>query len=312
VRPSIRGIEIFVRVVESGSFVAAARSLLIDPAAVTRAIKSLEENLAIALFTRSTRALKLTTEGARFYRAGAPMLRRFEETINRSGRIRRCTDSSRSVWGRPFHVGCCCGPSRRFKKLYPEIRLILFSINDPAQVGDEGIDILIRPGSQRQRGGEHRAAQSVVVRKLTQSPIVICASPEYLHVAGTPATPVDLTQHACMGLLTLERDVQEEWRFAKANLREKVKTDPKLIADGEALREAGLAGCGIIRVLACNIDDELRTASLVRILPNWDAGSLPIVAVYRKSRLTLPRITAFVRHVAHEFRRYDADGIPRS
>src|SRR5215475_23020 len=80
---SMRAIEIFVRAVESGSFVAAARSLLIDPAAVSRAIKGLEDSLGISLFARSTRVLKLTTEGARFYRDGAQMLRKFDDTINR-------------------------------------------------------------------------------------------------------------------------------------------------------------------------------------------------------------------------------------
>src|SRR6476660_7155326 len=82
-RTSIRLIEIFVRVVESGSFVGAARSLLIDPAAVSRAIKTLEESFGILLFARSTRVLKLTSEGRRFYRDGARMLRSFEETIHK-------------------------------------------------------------------------------------------------------------------------------------------------------------------------------------------------------------------------------------
>ncbi len=79
----IRAIEIFVRVVEGGSFVAAARSLLIDPAAVSRAIAGLEESMGILLFTRSTRVLKLTAEGTRFYRDAAQMLSRFEETIGK-------------------------------------------------------------------------------------------------------------------------------------------------------------------------------------------------------------------------------------
>src|SRR4051794_6491896 len=83
-----RAIEIFIRVVDSGSFVAAARSLLIDPAVVSRAIKGLEESLSVSLFARSTRVLKLTTEGARFYRDaaqiyrdGTQLLRKFEGTI---------------------------------------------------------------------------------------------------------------------------------------------------------------------------------------------------------------------------------------
>ena len=99
-RTNIRVIEIFVRVVESGSFVAAARSLLIDPAAVSRAIKGLEENLGILLFTRSTRALKLTTEGARFYRDSAQMLRSFEETLRRFQADTALQRQLRSAWGR--------------------------------------------------------------------------------------------------------------------------------------------------------------------------------------------------------------------
>jgi DNA-binding transcriptional LysR family regulator len=104
VRTSIRVIEIFVRVVESGSFVAAARSLLIDPAAVSRAVKGLEEDLGALLFTRSTRVLKLTTEGKRFYRDGAQMLRSFEETIRRWPTPPR-SGSSRWAWAQRLAGG---------------------------------------------------------------------------------------------------------------------------------------------------------------------------------------------------------------
>ena len=303
---SIRAIEIFVRAVESGSFVAVARSLLIDPAAVSRAIKGLEENLGISLFTRSTRVLKLTTEGARFYRDGAQVLRKFDETINRFM-------ADTALHGQ-LKVGMGPALARRmllraipsFQKLYPEVRLILFSINDPAEIRDEGLDVFIRPRSLRQRGGEHKQQQGLIVRKLMQSPMVTCASPEYLKRAGIPRTPADLAQHVCTALMTLERDVQDEWQCVKPNKREKIKFTPKLIADGEALREAALAGCGIIRVLACNVDDELRSGALLQLLPDWEClGGLPIVAIYRKTKPTLPRINALVKHLAHEFQPYN-------
>ncbi len=312
-RTSIRVIEIFVRVVESGSFVAAARSLLIDPAAVSRAIKALEADLGILLFTRSTRVLKLTTEGARFYRDGAQMLRKFEVTINR---FRADT----ALHGQ-LKVGMGPALARRmllraipsFQELYPEIPLVLVSINDPAQIGDEGIDVFIRPRSMRQRGGEHKQQQGLVVRKLMQSPIVMCASPEYLKRAGITRTPDDLAQHACTALLTLERDDEDEWQFVRQNKREKIKIAPKLIADGEALREAGLAGCGIIRILACNVEDEMRSGALLQILPDWEClGGLPIVAIYRKARPTLPRVNAFVRHLSHEFQHYNTNALVRT
>jgi DNA-binding transcriptional LysR family regulator len=312
-RTSIRAIEIFVRVAESGSFIAAARSLLIDPAAISRVIKGLEENLGISLFTRSTRVLKLTTEGARFYRDGAQLLRKFEETI-----LKFRADTA--LQGQ-IKVGMGPALSRRmlsrtipsFQDLYPEVRLILVSINDPSQIADEGTDVFIRPRSLRQRGGEHKAPQAVIVRKLATSPMVTCASPDYLKRVGVPRTPADLTQHACVALLTLERDVQDEWRFAKRDKRETIRFTPKLIADGEALREIALAGCGIARNLACNIEDEMRSGALVQVLPDWEClGGLPIVATYRKARSTLPRINAFLRHLAQAFQRYTDHSLGRS
>ena len=302
-RISIRLIEVFVRVVESGSFVAAARSLLIDPAAVSRAIKGLEDALGVQLFTRSTRLLKLTTEGRRFYRDAVAMLRNFQETVQRFR-------AETAVQGQ-LKIGMGPALSRRmvlkavpsFQQLYPDVRLVFVSVNDPAEIGDEGLDIFIRPRSQRQRRGEHKAPQGAVLKKLTESSIVLCASPDYLKRAGTPRAPRDLTSHACAALLTLEHDVQDEWQLAKSNQREKIKIVPQLIADGEALREAARTGCGIVRVLACNVDEELRSGALLRVLPDWDLGNLPIVAVYRKTPATHARITAFLRHLSEAFAR---------
>src|ERR1044072_557194 len=185
-RTSIRLIEIFVRAAESGSFVAAARSLLIDPAAVSRAIKTLEEDLGTLLFACSTRTLKLTSEGRRFYRDGAQMLRSFEETVSK---FRADT----ALQGQ-LKVGMGPALSRRmllraipsFQQQHPEVRLILLAINNPGESADEGIDVLIRPRSARQRGAEHRPQQGIVGRKLVDSPILICASPGYLRRVGTP------------------------------------------------------------------------------------------------------------------------------
>jgi DNA-binding transcriptional LysR family regulator len=306
-RASLRAIEIFVRAVEGGSFVAAARSLLIDPAVVSRAIKTLEENLGILLFTRSTRVLKLTTGGARFYRDGVEILQRVEEAVQRSR-------ADAALHGQ-LKIGMGPALTRRmllrvipsFQQLYPEVRLVLVSINDAAEIGDEGIDILIRPRSLRRRGGQHRERQGVVVRKLLQSPAILCASPEYLQRVGSPQTPADLARYACVALLTLERDVQDEWRFSNLHARAKIKFVPKLIVHGDGLREAAVAGCGIIRLRACHVDDEIRSGVLVRVLPDWDClGGPPIVAIYRKARPTLSRVNAFVRHLAEAFKRYNS------
>jgi DNA-binding transcriptional LysR family regulator len=306
VRTSIRVIEIFIRVVDTGSFVAAARSLLIDPAAVSRAVKGLEESLGMLLFTRSTRVLKLTAAGKRFYRDGGQMLRSFDDTLHRF--------QADTAVQRQLKVGMGPALGRRmmlraipsFQDRHPQVRLILLNINDPAEIGDEGIDVLIRPRSTRRHGAEHKQPQGLVVRKLLQSPIMVCASPDYLKRQGIPRAPADLARHACLALLTLERDVQDEWKFARSGAQEKIKFTPTLTANGEELREAALAGCGIVRLLACHVEDEIRSGALVRVLPAWEClGGLPIVAIYRKTKPSLSPVNAFVDHLAQAFRRYN-------
>lgn len=303
---TMRAIEIFARAVESGSFVAAARSLLIDPAAVSRAIKGLEDNLGTSLFARSTRALKLTAEGARFYRDSASLLRKLDDTINKF-RVETALHGQLKVgMGPALSRPVMLRAISSFQRLNPEARLILVSVNDPAQVRDEGIDVFIRPRSLRQRGGEHKQQQGLVVRRLFYSPMVTAASPAYLGRVEAPRVPADLVGHTCTALLTLERDVQDEWQFVRQGKRERIKFDPTLIADGEALREAALAGCGVIRVLAWEIADQLRSGTLAQLLPDWEClGGLPILAIYRKTGPTRSRINALLQHLTRELRRYD-------
>lgn len=302
-RVSMRIIEIFVRVVESGSFIAAARTLLVDPAAVSRAINGLEQSLGVLLFTRSTRTMTLTSEGARFHRDAAQLLRRFDETI-----LKFQTDAAQQ---RELRIGMAPALSRRmlmqavpsFQERYPTIRLVLMGINDKSEISDGGIDVLIRPRSTRQRGGEHRQPQGLIVRRLVQSPVLLCASPDYLERAGVPGSPADLAKHACLALLTLERDVQDEWQFAGPGGRKTIKFTPGLTAPGEELREAALAGCGIVRLLACHVEEELISGRLVHVLPDWEClGGLPIMAIYRKTELSPASL--FVAHLVEEFRRY--------
>src|ERR1044072_712342 len=161
-RASVRLIEIFVRVVETGSFVGAARSMLLRPAAVSRAIKGLEEDLGILLFARSTRKLQLTTQGRRFHADGVRMLRTFDETINKS--------KAEATLGGQLRVGMGPALGRRmlirtipsFQAQYPDINLILFGINETLDVGDDAIDVVICSRSTSQRGTAHRSQQGIV------------------------------------------------------------------------------------------------------------------------------------------------------
>jgi LysR family transcriptional regulator for bpeEF and oprC len=306
---TLREMNIFVRAVDLHSFVGAAKSLLVDPAAVSRAIKAIEADLGILLLARSTRALKLTPEGARFYRDCVELLKKYEQT----------TQQFRAVGSKPHgRLTVGMGPSltRRmllraipsFQQQYPAIEIVLVSVDDMDEIGGGGPDILIRPRGQRRHGGMHRFPQGLIVRKLAQPPLVPCASPEYLKRAGTPRVPADLVRHACVVLLSMEHDILDEWHFVKSQMRQRIKVAPKLLVHGmEALREAALAGCGIIRPLACHIEDELRRRKLVPVLPDWECtGASPMVAIYRKTQPAIPQVSLFVNHLIKAFQRYNA------
>jgi DNA-binding transcriptional LysR family regulator len=305
--PSTRSLKTFVRVVEDGSFAAAARSLLVDPAAVSRTIKALEDDLGALLFARSTRVSKLTTEGERFYRDCRHILERLDQATDRFR-------NEEGVLRGQLRVGLAPMITRRmvvralpsFQRKHPHVEIILLGVDDPGEIANGRIDLLVRPRTLRQRGGSHRDFQGLVMRKLIQSHLVVCASPHYLAHAGIPRAPPDLQQHDCIALVTLEHDVQNEWQFVKSAARHKIKFAPRLLVQGDGLREAGVAGCGIIRLLACHVQDELQSGSLVQILTEWDCiGGPPIMALYRKARPTLPRVSAFVRHLVEAFGPYN-------
>ena len=194
-----------------------------------------------------------------------------------------------------------------FQNKYPQLEIIMHSITEVSDLSAKGLDVVVRIRSLRQRGGTRLEPQGLVARKLAQSRFVVCASPEYLKRAGTPRTPTDLLRHSCIAIVTTDHDVQAEWQFVKNGRRQNIKFVPKLLVQGsDGYREAGAAGCGIIRLLACHIEDELQRGALVPLLADWQpAWSPPIVAIYRKTRPMPLQIGAFVRHLAESLRRYD-------
>jgi DNA-binding transcriptional LysR family regulator len=305
-RTSIQSMKIFVRAVEANSFTGAAQSLLSDPTAVSRAIKALESDLGVLLFVRSTRALNLTPEGACFYRDCVKVLKTFEAA---TARVR----AEQTALRRQLTIGIFPGLAHRmllralpaFQQQFPQIDVVLRFITDNAQIGDTSIDVSVVPTSSRKRGAQRLAPQGLIARKLAQSRYVVCASPQYLDRAGAPRVPADLLQHSCVVLLTLAGDVRNEWHFVKSQVRQKIKVVPRLLIQGsDSIREAGVAGCGIIRLTTDIIEDELRAGTLVQVLPDWDCtGAGPVFAIFRKTQPMPPQVTAFVRHLVEAFQR---------
>jgi LysR family transcriptional regulator for bpeEF and oprC len=307
-QPSLQAMNVFVRAVEHNSFAGAARSLLVDPTAVSRTIAALEKDLGVLLFARSTRSLKLTAEGVRFHRDCVQILQRFAQATQRFRGDRAAPEG-------PLTVGMAPGVRRRvllrampgFQRQYPGIELVLVGVDDRTALGDKSVDVLLRVSGVRQHGRIRTEPQGLVVRKLFQSRYVVCAAPAYLERAGTPRAPADLQGHACVAHVSLDYDVVTEWRFVRGDQRYAFRFTPRLRVQGvDAVAEAGIAGSGLVRMLAANVTEELRARTLVRVLPDWEvAGTPPMVAIYRKTRPVVPQIDAFVRYLSGALRSYE-------
>lgn len=180
-------IEVFVRVVEAGSFSAAARELRMTPSAVSKLIARLEARLGARLVRRSTRRLMLTPEGTAFYESGLRILadmvaaeREAAAGAAPRGRLRVNTYV-------PFGVHRLVPLLPDFLERYPEISVDLVLTDSVIDLMAERADVAIRAGPL----GESR----LVARKLGQSPVVVVAAPSYLERHGTPLTPTDLGSH---------------------------------------------------------------------------------------------------------------------
>jgi LysR family transcriptional regulator for bpeEF and oprC len=167
---------VFARAVEANSFIGASRSLLVDPTAVSRAIKALEAELGVPLFLRSTRTLKLTAEGATFYRDCVKILESIEQAT------RKFRGDARVPRGR-LTIGMAPALAQRmllrvipsFRIKYPEVDIVLLNISDLAQIGDTGIDVILRGrANEARRNAATRATRSCRAQARTIAIYCMC------------------------------------------------------------------------------------------------------------------------------------------
>ncbi|TPK99980.1 LysR family transcriptional regulator [Mesorhizobium sp. B2-4-14] len=289
-------IEVFVRVVEAGSFSAAARALRMTPSAVSKLIARLEARLGARLVSRSTRKLLLTPEGAAFHESGQRILADMAAAEREAaagaaprGRLRVNTYV-------PFGVHRLIPLLPRFLERYSEISVDLVLTDSVIDLMAERADVAIRAGPL----GESR----LVARKLGQSPGVVVAAPSYLDAHGTPLTPVDLDSHNRMGF-GFVRHI-DGWPFldAAGNAVMIPITGNTLVSDGEAMRLMTLAGAGISRLARWHVAADIAAGRLVPLLEDFNPGDQEAThAVYVGQGRHLPaRVRAFLDFLGESVR----------
>lgn len=288
---NLAGIEAVVRVIELGSFAAAAAALGISSPAVSKRIAVLEAQLGVRLLKRTTRKLAPTAEGALLLERFQQALRVLEGAEDELPRLR---DRPQGL----IRVSCTHGLGHQyvapalapFLARYPDIE-VDFALDDAyANLVDDGVDLAIRNGRMDDAG--------FVARKLGSMALVVCAAPDYLARHGTPSDPDDLANHACINFRRKADGRAFAWefehqgrRFSKA-VAGPVTVDSILAAATLAEQGVGLAQMGdyLARPL-------IRAGRLVQVLEPFVSRDRAHWLCYRDRRHLPHRVQLLVHHL---------------
>lgn len=282
---NLRHLSVFVKVVEEGSFVAAARALSVPRSSVSQIVASLESALGVRLLHRSTRAMALTDAGRELHARTAPALRMIadaEGSLNDlqgplRGRVRLTA---------PVEVGArLLEPVlSRFLLAEPGVRIDLILTTSALDLAESGIDLAVRGGSI--------SNSALIARRLGAAQTAgLFASPSYLARRGTPRRIHQLSEHEAIVLRGQDRG----WRLLGPGGAVQVAVPVRLEVDsfGYATR-AACGGVGIAMLPSFLCEEERRRGELIRILPGYALEERPLWLVY-PSRRNLSRPVAAVR-----------------
>jgi DNA-binding transcriptional LysR family regulator len=285
----LSGLNVFVSVVEAGSFARASATMGLTQSGVSRSIQRLEERLGVRLLERTSKTMRLTDEGRRFHREVMPLLSRLEEAADDVSR------SSASVRGRlrvnvdPTFARLVLAPRvGSFLSAHPELHLDLV-IRD--QIGDlvaEGFDAAVRFGEPE--------PSTLIARRLFRVRVLTCASPAYLEQRGKPRFPPDLANgHECLLFRDPTTGTPFPWEFYQGKKKISVPVTGRLIVnDALAHLEACRAGFGVAQIFALGSTRDLATGQLVNLFPDWPDELFPLYAYYPSRHFLPAKVRAFL------------------
>jgi DNA-binding transcriptional LysR family regulator len=290
----------FVQVVDRGGFTAAARTLRIPKSTLSHRIQQLENNLGVRLLNRTSRQFGMTDAGEEFHRHAVVMLREAElaETATRH-RLNEPTGTVRCTAAVATMQFAMRDIIADFLLRYPKVSVIAHATDQSVDIVGENFDVAIRAHS------DPLPDSTLVQRTLTPAPWFLFAGSAYLDANGVPHTPHDLQNHA--SLFMMRTGVAAAWRLRHSS---KVKDEvvmrltPRLLSDDMiGLKQAAIAGLGVVALPGYVCREEVRSGAMRRVLPTWLADDSTITALIPYRQGLLPSVRAFVDHLAAEFPR---------
>lgn len=275
-----------MKVVQAGSFSAAARSLGMPITTVSGQVASLEKRLGITLIHRTTRKLNITRAGQAYYDHCVRALDEIyaaerglaAEKIEPEGLLKiTCPPDIGHTLLLPI--------VQSYLNKYPKVKVELVLTNRIVDLVGEGVDLAIRVGALKD--------STLVSQKFMDSNLTICASKSYIKKYGSPKSPQDLTRHSYIGFRSIPL-----LKLIRNEIVEKVEINSRIIVDDmEAIKAFALNGEGIAAMPSFLCEAEIASGQLIKLLPDWnfDIGpKIQIWLVYPPQRFVSARLRAFI------------------
>lgn len=285
--------KVFAAVVESHSFSGAAERLEMSRAMVSKHIAHLEEHLGVRLLQRTTRKLGLTESGALYHERCSQILNEIMEAEVEAANLTATPRGTlRITMPVSFAVRHIAPLLSQFMMKNPEVQIEASLSDRKADLIDEGFDLALRIGPTLEPG--------LIARKIANDRLVICGSPKYLRVAGTPRRPEELATHDCF--LYTHAAVGNEWKLRGPDTVHTIKVAGRLKANnGDLLNQIVCEGIGLMCQPQFIVGEDIRTGRLVEVLPDYWMDPIGIYAVYPSRKHLSTKIRAFVDFVAAHF-----------
>lgn len=278
----------FTAVVEEGGFAAAARKLQLSRSQVNKFVINLENHLGVQLFYRTTRKVTPTDNGRAFYDRCIDILSSLEEaelavsqqSLQPKGKLKINAPMS-------FGISFLGTTVAEFMTLYPDIEIQLTLEDRFVDPVSEGYDLTIRIGTQPQ-------SHNLVVNHIKTLARIICAAPSYLKSRGIPHNAKELKHHDCLHYGYLSTGCQ--WTLLKDGEEIKVNVNGLFCSNnGEVLRDAAIAGLGIVMLPDFILKPALKVEELQVILPDYQAVDLNLCVIYPLNRHLSTKVQLFTQ-----------------
>jgi DNA-binding transcriptional LysR family regulator len=292
---------VFVKVVEHGSFIAAAKALRLPKTSVSRKVQELEVRLGAQLLHRTTRKLGLTEAGNVYFEHSQRIARELEEAESAVSQLQ----GGPRGWLRitaPYSIGVTwIAPLLgEFHARYPEVRVEMLLSNEPIDLISKEIDVALRGGNLPD--------SNLVARRLSVFRTQVYASPIYLERHGEPLHPDDLQHHRALAMQKQRRNGGSYvWTLNDGKRSDEFTVDPVLVAnDPDALRGALLCGEGLMLSADVTVKAFVELGHVRRVLAGWTGPEFDFNAVFPRGQVQSPKVRAFVDFLVERLN-FDAD-----